>query len=89
MNVEKLKETRIVSKEGNFLPLVFIDLSIPAAYVGVATTAGARNFKDRGGKGDGGTKKFSSVPTLCPYCLISVKQEGREQLINSIDDILF
>lgn len=36
MKISELKEKRIVTKDGHFMPLVFVDIAIPAAYAGVA-----------------------------------------------------
>ena len=82
MNIKKLQETRIVAKDGHFLPLVFADMTIPAAFM----AAGAKSLQT---EWDNRKKKFSPVPRLIPYHPVSSCVDDREIIINSTDDIRF
>lgn len=86
MDIVKLKETRIVSKNGHFLPLVFVDIGVPAAYlVAGATFAGREINKEWNNK----KKNYSLIPLLIPYRKIKNNSEEKEHLLDSINDILF
>ncbi|MCQ2075465.1 MAG: hypothetical protein MJZ20_00295 [Bacteroidaceae bacterium] len=86
MNIENLKETRIVSKGGHFLPLVFVDMSIPAAYVAAGATYAGREIQK---EWNNRKINYSPIPLLASYCEIKINTEEKEHLLNSINDILF
>ena len=86
MDIKKLQEKRIVSKEGPFLPLVFVDMSVPAVYVGVGATFAGREIQK---EWNNRKKSYSPIPLLVPYRHTSGSFEERERLISSIDDIHF
>ena len=44
MKICELKERKIVTKDGHFMPLVFAVIHIPAAYAGVALAHGGREL---------------------------------------------
>ena len=44
MNIRELAEKKIISKDGHFIPLVFVDMSVPTAFVGAAATAATKNI---------------------------------------------
>lgn len=85
MDIKKLQETRIVSKEGHFLPLVFVDIGIPAAFAAGATFAG-REIKT---EWNNRKSKYTPIPQLVPYRTTSLSENEKEKLIKSIDDIQF
>ena len=85
MDIKKLQATRIVAKEGQFLPLVFVDIGIPAAFAAGATFAG-REIKT---EWNNRKNKFTPIPQLVPYRTISPSEDEKGKLINSIDDIQF
>lgn len=81
MNIEKLKETRIVSKGGHFLPIVFADINISAAFIAVGAIKVGKNLKNN-------NMNYSPIPQLIPYRKIKLNIEEKEHLMNSINDIL-
>ena len=87
MDIKKLQETRIVSKEGHFLPVIVVDLGfgVPAAFAAGATFAG-REIKT---EWNNRKNKYTPVPQLVPYRTISLSEDEKGKLINSIDDIQF
>ena len=86
MNINKLQETRIVTKEGHFLPLVFVDMSVPAVYVGAGATFAGREIQK---EWNNRKKSYAPIPLLTPYRTINKTTEEKEQLLNSINDIQF
>ena len=44
MKSSELKEKRIVTKDGHFMPLVFVGLEFPVAYAGVMLVQGGREL---------------------------------------------
>lgn len=44
MKISELKEKRIITKDGTFMPLVFVEIGITAAYAGVALAHGGREL---------------------------------------------
>ena len=86
MNINKLQETRIVTKEGHFLPLVFIDMSVPAVYIGAGATFAGREIQK---EWNNRKKNYSPIPLLTPYRAINSATEEKEKLLNSINDIQF
>lgn len=86
MNIQDLKETRIIHPKGHFFPLVFVDMSVPAAFVGAGATYAGRNIQQ---EWDNRKKKFSPVVHLTPFRLITAKLEERAIILNSVDDIKF
>ncbi len=86
MNIKTLKETRIVSKEGHFLPLVFVDMSVPAVYVGVGATFAGREIQK---EWNNRKKNYSPIPLLTPYRPIITNKEEKKMLLDSISDIQF
>lgn len=83
MDIEKLKETRIVSKEEHFLPAVFVDMTIPAAAIAITIREGAKQFENKG------KKKLVPIPKLSTYRLMSTNKADKEKLVSSIDDVIF
>lgn len=86
MDIKKLQEKRIVSKEGHFLPLIFVDMSVPAAYMAAGATFAGREIQK---EWNNRKKSYSPIPLLVPYRHTSGSFEERERLISSIDDIHF
>lgn len=86
MDIKKLQEKHIVSKEGHFLPLVFVDMSVPAVYVGAGATFAGREIQK---EWNNRKKSYSPIPLLTPYRSINNTTEEKEQLLNSINDIQF
>lgn len=87
MKISELKEKRIITKDGHFIPLVFSDIYISAKVIGVgAVFAGkeiSKQIKDN---------KFS-LPEMCreslPYTPICVESIDVRKLALSIDDIKY
>ena len=90
MDIKKLQEKRIVSKEGHFLPLVFVDIGIPAAFAAVYVGAGA-TFAGREIQKEWNNRKknYSPIPLLIPYRPIISNKEEKKMLLDSINDIQF
>lgn len=86
MNIQKLKETCIVSKDGHFLPLVFVDMSIPAVYVGAGATFAGREIQK---EWNNRKKSYSPIPLQIPYRPIITNKEEEKMLLDSINDIQF
>lgn len=86
MDLKKLQEKRIVSKEGHFLPLVFVDMSVPAVYVGVGATFAGREIQK---EWNNRKKNYSPIPLLIPYRPIMTNKEEKKMLLDSINDIQF
>ncbi len=86
MDKEILTRQTIIPKDGHFMPLVFVDLSISSATIGAACTYAGRSIhqelKD-------GKKKFQSLylerkNTLVP---LTVSITNKNYLLSSISDI--
>ena len=86
MNIKTLQEKRIVSKEGHFLPLVFVDMSVPAVYVGAGATFAGREIQK---EWNNRKKNYSPIPLLTPYRPIITNKEEKKMLLDSISDIQF
>lgn len=86
MNIQELKKTCIVSKEGHFLPLVFVDISIPAAYVAAGVTFVGRDIQK---EWNNRKKNYSPIPLLIPYRPIITNKEEKKMLLDSVNDIQF
>lgn len=89
MKISELKEKKIVTKDGHFMPLVFVDLSIPAAYAGVALVQGGRELekqiKDN-------KHKFSHLNVFNKNRLYTTINYGKAEVASltmSIDDIKY
>lgn len=88
MKISELKEKRIVTKDGHFMPLVFVDVAIPAAYAGVALVQGGRELekqiKDN-------KHKFSHLNVFNNrvYTPINYGEAEVASLTMSIDDIKY
>ena len=89
MKISELKEKRIITKDGTFMPLVFVGLELPAAYAGVALMQGGRELnkqiKDN-------KHKFSSLNMLNKnrtYTPINYGEAEVASLTLSIDDIKY
>ena len=88
MKISELKEKRIVTKDGHFMPLVFEDVAIPAAYAGVALVQGGRELekqiKDN-------KHKFSHLNVFNNrvYTPINYGEAEVASLTMSIDDIKY
>jgi hypothetical protein len=89
MKISELKEKKIVTKDGHFMPLVFVDLSIPAAYAGVALVQGGREL-DKQIKDN--KHKFSHLNVFNKnrvYTTINYGKAEVASLTMSIDDIKY
>lgn len=86
MKIRKLQEIRIVTKEGHFLPLIFVDMSVPAAYMAAGATFAGREIQK---EWNNRKKSYSPIPLVIPYRPTLGTSEERERLICSIDDIQF
>ena len=88
MKISELKEKRIVTKDGHFMPLVFVDIAIPAAYAGVALVQGGREF-DKQIKDN--KHKFSHLNVFNNrvYTPINYGEAEVASLTMSIDDIKY
>lgn len=89
MKISELKEKRIVTKDGYFMPLVFVEIGVPAAYVGYAFVQGGRelsnNMKDN-------KHKFSHLNVFNnnrAYTPINYGEAEVASLTMSIDDIKY
>ena len=89
MKISELKEKKIVTKDGTFMPLVFVGLELPAAYAGVALVQGGRELnkqiKDN-------KHKFSHLNVFNnnrAYTPISYGEAEVASLTMSIDDIKY
>lgn len=89
MKISELKEKKIVTKDGHFMPLVFVDISIPAAYAGVALVQGGREL-DKQIKDN--KHKFSHLNVFNKnrvYTTINYGKAEVASLTMSIDDIKY
>ncbi|MGN0088667.1 MAG: hypothetical protein ACI35Y_06545 [Candidatus Limimorpha sp.] len=88
MKISELKEKRIVTKDGHFMPLVFVDIAIPAAYAGVALVQGGREL-DKQIKDN--KHKFSHLNVFNNrvYTPINYGEAEVASLTMSIDDIKY
>ena len=88
MKISELKEKRIVTKDGHFMPLVFVDISIPAAYAGVALVQGGREL-DKQIKDN--KHKFSHLNVFNNrvYTPINYGEAEVASLTMSIDDVKY
>lgn len=89
MKISELQERKIVTKDGHFMPLVFVDLSIPAAYAGVALVQGGREL-DKQIKDN--KHKFSHLNVFNNnrvYTPINYGEAEVASLTMSIDDIKY
>ena len=88
MKISELKEKRIVTKDGHFMPLVFVDIAIPAAYAGVALVQGGREL-DKQIKDN--KHKFSHLNVFNNrvYTPINYGEAEVTSLTMSIDDIKY
>lgn len=88
MIISELKEKRIVTKDGHFMPLVFVDIAIPAAYAGVALVQGGREL-DKQIKDN--KHKFSHLNVFNNrvYTPINYGEAEVASLTMSIDDIKY
>ena len=89
MKISELKEKRIVTKDGHFMPLVFVDIAtIPAAYAGVALVKGGQE-RDKQIKDN--KHKFSHLNVFNNrvYTPINYGEAEVASLTMSIDDIKY
>lgn len=89
MKISELQERKIVTKDGHFMPLVFVDLSIPTAYAGVALVQGGREL-DKQIKDN--KHKFSHLNVFNKnrvYTPINYGEAEVASLTMSIDDIKY
>ncbi len=86
MKIEDLKTNRIVTKDGHFMPLVFVDMSIPTAAIAVgAVKLGnqiEQEFKDNKKSVGNGYCQFAYN-----YINPSHSRSDLMSLATSIDDI--
>lgn len=85
MKLQEIAEKKLISKDGHFMPLIFVDLSVPSVYVGAAATYAGRqmsaNMNDN-------KKKFSPTPSpTCAIQRIKIQKGGIDILTDSISDI--
>lgn len=87
MNIRELAEKKIISKDGHFIPLVFVDMSVPTAFVGAAATAATKNINQNI---NDNKKKFSAIPVFSGICSKNVlNKEDIRNLLYSTDDIVY
>ena len=88
MKISELQERKIVTKDGHFMPLVFVDIAIPAAYAGVALVQGGREL-DKQIKDN--KHKFSHLNVFNNrvYTPINYGEAEVASLTMSIDDIKY
>lgn len=83
MKIQEIARRRIISNDGHFVPLVFVDMSIPSALVGMAAMAASKSLNNGNNK-----KKFSDIPaTLAEYSRAKFTGTDVNGLIFSINDI--
>lgn len=88
MKISELKEKKIVTKDGTFMPLVFVGLEFPVAYAGVALVQGGREL-DKQIKDN--KHKFSHLNVFNNrvYTPINYGEAEVASLTMSIDDIKY
>lgn len=82
MDLRELKKNLVVTNEGHFMPLVFVEVGIPAAIIAM----GAKNvYKELK------TNRFDSAPlsVVGQYVPICVDKGDLSVLALSIDDIKY
>ena len=84
MKIDFLKRNQIIPKEGHFVPLVFVDLSVPTAMVAALAHHTVKQVSD-------GDDKFKEEPLIpsTGFCPLTVSDYNMNRMINSIDDISF
>lgn len=86
MDLKDLKKNLLVTNEGHFMPLVFVEMGIPAAIIAM----GAKNVYTEASK-EIKTNRFDSVPLsiVGQYVPICVNKGDLSMLALSIDDIKY
>lgn len=89
MDIKDLTKKQIIHKDGAFMPLVFVDMALPAAYVGVAAMAAKPQVNS---KIDQKKREWIEGVELevsyAGFCSISNDREAKNSLLGSIDDII-
>lgn len=82
MNNDRYTMPRIVLPNGPFMPLVFVDIGMPTAFVAAAARSIGKEFDDN-------KKKFSSSIQALRHSLspISMSQSSESVMLSSIEDI--
>lgn len=86
MKLQKIAEKKLISKDGHFVPLVFVDMAVPAVYVGAAATYAGRQISAN--MNDNKKKNYSSIPNLaCEFQKIKMQKSAIDVLTDSVNDI--
>lgn len=89
MDIKDLTKKQIIHKDGAFMPLVFVDMALPAAYVGAAAMAAKPQVNS---KIDQKKREWIEGVELevsyAGFCSISNDCEAKNSLLGSIDDII-
>lgn len=87
MEIKELKKKQIVTKDGHFMPMIFVDMSIPSAMIGAGATLAAKELNKQL-KNTVMPEPQSLVANL-PYVSISAGSTDMNALALSIDDVAF
>lgn len=87
MNIDDLKKRMVVTRDGHFMPLVFVDMSIPTAAVGAGCATLSKELAKQ-------IKKSVYVSPKVyghkfPYVSICAETADVNSLALSIDDVTF
>lgn len=87
MEINELRKKQIVTKDGHFMPLIFVDMSIPSAMIGAGATLAARELNKQ-------LKNIvmpvpKSLVGNLPYVSICAESADMNTLALSIDDVTF
>ena len=86
MKLQEIAEKKLISKDGHFMPLIFVDMSIPSVYVGAAATYAGRQISAN--MNDNKKNKFSPIPILAyEFPKIKMQKGAIDVLTDSINDI--
>lgn len=87
MKLDDLKKKQIVTGDGHFMPVVFVDMSIPTAMIGAGATLAARELNKQ--LKDNIITLPKSAGNNLPYKSICAETADMKILALSIDDIAF
>ena len=89
MDIEELRKTQVVTKDGHFMPLVFVDMSVPTAAIGAMCTYAGRSIDQKVKENKNKMSVHFSKAKGFAFTPISNKPQELSQLALSIDDVIY
>lgn len=87
MKIDDLKKKQVVTKDGHFMPIVFVDLSIPTAAVAAGCTYAGKEINRKINATNFPLPQIGC--NLSPYTSISTEKASLRALALSVDDITY